>query len=176
MKEYPNGAYIFTEHKGDTKKKVVVMDDPMFPHKQMVCLENGDCEFLTLILNQGTLADNHNTGELEEDQEVWDHYRKAEEIPSDWKPNGCNVVKDGNCKLGCYIHDWEYDKGGTAFHKRVADLRLMKYFQKKGRPKMANLVYVGLKLGGWMNFNYREESLLLKVGKFLTIPFKLINK
>ena len=55
MENYPNGAYIFTEHKGGKSKDVTLDLDPDLPHNQIVYFKNGDVVNLSVVLGEGIL-------------------------------------------------------------------------------------------------------------------------
>jgi hypothetical protein len=48
----------------------------------------------------------------------------------------------------CVTHDREYWKGGTWEQRRWADMNLMKGVSAHGYPKMARLMYWGVRVGG----------------------------
>ncbi|MGI9266331.1 MAG: hypothetical protein ACR2QY_02300 [Akkermansiaceae bacterium] len=57
----------------------------------------------------------------------------------------------------CVVHDYAYWKGGTWKERRDADRKLRDGIRSKGKPVIAQLAYMGVRLGGtpWLPTPWR---------------------
>jgi len=73
---------------------------------------------------------------------------------SPFKSDGCSVFPDGTFEKNdlwlacCIAHDKAYWKGGTYREKKAADRELEKCVESLGRPFIAQLMRVGVSIGG----------------------------
>lgn len=68
--------------------------------------------------------------------------------------DGCSMFPDGTLfqhrlwSSCCFVHDFAYWKGGTYFERKRADFDLKFCVANKGKPRLALLIFVGVRLGG----------------------------
>ena len=74
--------------------------------------------------------------------------------------DGCSKFPDGpilanNTKWRhcCVAHDIDYWHGGTAFERFLSDSRLKTCVAKTGAEIIANLMFLGIRVGGYANFS-----------------------
>lgn len=72
--------------------------------------------------------------------------------PDEWQ--GVSFYDD------CFLHDIEYWCGGTEAEKLIADLKLALGIAKKNAPKMAEIMFNGVRIGGvdWLPTPWRWGS------------------
>ena len=68
--------------------------------------------------------------------------------PKPFKSDGCSLFPDGNWGGCCVEHDRAYWQGGTAAERKAADQALRECVKQKGYPILAQLMYVGVRVGG----------------------------
>lgn len=85
---------------------------------------------------------------------------------SPFTTDGCSAFPDGDLKnnnkwINCCIkHDFAYWKGGTADEREQADLELKQCVVDIGEPELAELMHLGVRLGGspyfptWYRWGY----------------------
>ena len=72
----------------------------------------------------------------------------------EFQSDGCTFYPEGiSSELvlwrdDCVVHDYAYWKGGTWKERRVADRKLRDGIRRKGKPVIAQLAYMGVRLGG----------------------------
>lgn len=80
-----------------------------------------------------------------------------------FESDGCSMFPDGTQKEpvlwrdDCVQHDFAYWKGGTCRERREADQRLRDGIRSKGKPMVAQIVYLGVRVGGhpWLPSPWR---------------------
>ena len=71
-----------------------------------------------------------------------------------FESDGCSSFPDGSrsepvlWRDECVVHDYAYWKGGTWKERRNADRKLRDGISRKGKPVIAQLVYLGVRVGG----------------------------
>ena len=61
----------------------------------------------------------------------------------------CTMFPEGDWSDCCKQHDLDYAKG-SGVSRKVADLKLKRCIRSGGKPKLAKVVYVGVRLFGWL--------------------------
>jgi hypothetical protein len=75
------------------------------------------------------------------------------DIPEDFESDGCTCVPDLNLSDCCRQHDYDYYSEKHCYRNRKeADKRMYRCVKSKGRPFIAILYYLGLRLFGWLFF------------------------
>jgi hypothetical protein len=82
---------------------------------------------------------------------------------SAFKSDGCSGFPDGTLnqpdlwKRHCIEHDRAYWTGGTREERKAADLKLRDGIQGEGKPVIARIAYVGVRIGGtpWLPTPWR---------------------
>lgn len=82
---------------------------------------------------------------------------------SAFKSDGCSCFPEGTFskpdlwEQDCIKHDLAYWKGGTWDERRSADIQLREGIEKKGEPLVAQIVYLGVRIGGtpWLPTPWR---------------------
>jgi len=77
-----------------------------------------------------------------------------EEEPEDF----CSFVPDFHIGFCCAAHDDLYEVGGGERERLLADLRLRDCIVEAGRPIIGWLYFVGVRLFGWIYFNWFPEE------------------
>ena len=72
----------------------------------------------------------------------------------EWLGEQCSFVPDLDVADCCAVHDNDYLIGGNEFDRWWADLRFRQCIRERGRPVVAEIYYAGVRLFGWMFFNY----------------------
>ena len=80
-----------------------------------------------------------------------------------FESDGCSSFPDGTAsepvlwRDDCVVHDYAYWKGGTWKERRDADRELRDGIRRKGKPVIAQLAYVGVRVGGtpWLPTPWR---------------------
>jgi len=62
--------------------------------------------------------------------------------------DGCSMFPDGDWGGCCVEHDKAYWEGGSYADRKKADIELMRCVAGKGRPWVAMLMYMGVRIGG----------------------------
>jgi hypothetical protein len=68
--------------------------------------------------------------------------------------DGCSAFPDGSFEQKelwlscCTAHDYSYWQGGTYDERLIADQQLQQCVAKAGKPKIANLMLAGVRVGG----------------------------
>ncbi|BBB30359.1 hypothetical protein [Neptunomonas japonica] len=68
--------------------------------------------------------------------------------------DGCSAFPDGTFAQNelwlscCTAHDYSYWQGGSYDERRIADQQLQQCVAKVGKPKIANLMLAGVRVGG----------------------------
>ena len=86
----------------------------------------------------------------------------AEEPPSqtgvhvlhEYLGDQCSFVPDLDVGFCCGAHDDAYADGGTERDRRQADRTFFYCILNEGRPLVASIYYFGVRLFGWLFFNY----------------------
>ena len=81
----------------------------------------------------------------------------------EFQSDGCTFYPDGTSselvlwRDNCVVHDYAYWKGGTWKERRDADRKLRDGIRRKGKPVIAQLAYVGVRVGGtpWLPTPWR---------------------
>ena len=76
---------------------------------------------------------------------------ESQEIPKDFKSDGCTLFPDGNYRDCCVAHDRDYYKGGTCKERSESDKRLYRCVKNKGKwynKIVAPMMWVGVRVGG----------------------------
>lgn len=68
--------------------------------------------------------------------------------PRPFKTDGCSMSPDLNFGCCCVEHDLVYWEGGTAEGRKKADMELRQCIAEKEHPYLANVYYLGVRLGG----------------------------
>lgn len=71
-----------------------------------------------------------------------------------WLGGQCSFVPDLNVGECCLIHDLAYQQGGTEADRRRADVEFRRCVRMKNGPLVAWIYYSGVRLFGWLFFNY----------------------
>jgi hypothetical protein len=77
--------------------------------------------------------------------------------PHAFTTDGCSAWPDGHWQLCCVEHDVAYWCGGGIETRRAADIALRTCVTQRGSPMIADLMYLGVRLGGmpWLPFPWR---------------------
>ena len=80
-----------------------------------------------------------------------------QEVPADFKSDGCSLWPDGDYRSCCEAHDRDYYRGGTGAERRASDERLSSCVRAKGHKILAPLMYLGVRIGGvsWLPTPFR---------------------
>lgn len=103
-------------------------------------------------------------------QEDKDAYKKFYEEQT--AGNGCSVpgvslAQEGSPVAGyrspenvqaCNTHDVGYGRGGSGAERKAADKKLYRDILANGQPVRAKVTYAGVRVFGWMFFNYRSKG------------------
>ena len=66
----------------------------------------------------------------------------------------CSFVPDLDVGFCCGAHDEAYAIGGTERDRRQADRTFFRCILNEGRPLVASIYYFGVRMFGWLFFNY----------------------
>ena len=69
----------------------------------------------------------------------------------------CSFVPDLDVADCCAVHDMDYQAGGTELDRWLADLAFRNCIRERNRPVVAEIYYSGVRLFGWLFFNYDES-------------------
>jgi hypothetical protein len=77
--------------------------------------------------------------------------------PHPFRSDGCSCWPDHDWVECCVEHDLVYWMGGTAEERRQADLKMKQCVAEKGFPTIAEIMYIGVRLGGvyWLPTPFR---------------------
>jgi hypothetical protein len=77
--------------------------------------------------------------------------------PHAFESDGCSCFPDGEWVECCVKHDLVYWMGGTSEERLHADSELQECVSVKGYPKIAKLMYYGVRIGGvwWLPTHFR---------------------
>jgi hypothetical protein len=77
--------------------------------------------------------------------------------PYPFTTDGCSLSPNGRWTECCVVHDMAYWCGGPAALRKAADQSLRACVKNHGSPLYANLMYIGVRLGGspWLPFPWR---------------------
>lgn len=89
-------------------------------------------------------------------------YSQADEIYTqgpvvalhNWLGDQCSFVPDFDIGHCCVIHDMAYQAGGSEFDRKQADIAFRNCIRAEGRPLVASIYYWGVRVFGWLFFNY----------------------
>ena len=62
--------------------------------------------------------------------------------------DGCSGFPDGDWQPHCVVHDMAYWRGGSAEERLEADRVLRRSVAEQGHPLLAEVLYLGVRLGG----------------------------
>ena len=81
----------------------------------------------------------------------------AAQPPKPFKTDHCSLFPDGNWGGCCVEHDKAYWYGGTAAARKAADQALCDCVRQHGYPRLARLMYLGVRIGGhgWLPTPWR---------------------
>lgn len=65
-----------------------------------------------------------------------------------YESKGCTLFPDGNYGSCCQEHDLAYSK--RLVSRSEADLKLYECIRERGRPKTAIIVYIAVRVFGWI--------------------------
>ena len=82
---------------------------------------------------------------------------------STFKFDGCSCFPEGDFEKpdlweqDCLNHDIAYWQGGSREERKSADLKLREGIRTKGKPLVADIVYLGVRIGGspWLRAPWR---------------------
>lgn len=77
--------------------------------------------------------------------------------PNIFKSDGCSCWPDGSWVECCVRHDLVYWMGGTSEERKAADRELTRCVSERGHPAVAQLMYIGVRVGGvwWLPTPFR---------------------
>lgn len=77
--------------------------------------------------------------------------------PKPFTTDGCTLFPDGNWGSCCVEHDRAYWRGGSATERKAADQALRQCVKSQGYPVLAQLMYLGVRIGGhaWLPTPWR---------------------
>ena len=77
--------------------------------------------------------------------------------PNKFKSDGCSLWFDGDWVECCIRHDIVYWQGGSRYERHIADADLERCVSKSGHPIVANLMHIGVRMGGvwWLPTPFR---------------------
>ena len=77
--------------------------------------------------------------------------------PKPFESDGCSLWWNGDWVECCVYHDFGYWMGGACEERNEFDLRLMDCVAAKGHPFMADVMYLGVHVGGvwWLPTSFR---------------------
>ncbi|MFO1351085.1 MAG: hypothetical protein U1F68_10605 [Gammaproteobacteria bacterium] len=77
--------------------------------------------------------------------------------PKPFTTDHCTWFPDGDYGGCCVEHDRIYWRGGSAEARKAADRALMDCVARGGRPWLAKLMYLGVRIGGhpWLPTSWR---------------------
>ena len=68
--------------------------------------------------------------------------------PKPFATDGCTLFPDGDYGGCCVEHDKAYWYGGSRAERLQADLALKSCVEQRGRPLLAKLMFIGVRIGG----------------------------
>ena len=72
----------------------------------------------------------------------------------EWLGDECSFVPDLDVGECCRMHDIAYQIGGDSQDRLVADLAFRECIIQKNRPVVARIYFRGVRVFGWLFFNY----------------------
>ena len=70
----------------------------------------------------------------------------------------CSFVPNFNFEKCCHAHDEFYSNGGDEYYRKYVDICFKMCIKEKGHPIIAQIYYFGVRLFGWMRFNYTKKT------------------
>ena len=75
-------------------------------------------------------------------------------LPHDLLGGQCSFAPDLDIGFCCDAHDEAYQRGGSRRDRLAADRELRYCLWRAGRPLAAQIYYLGVRLFGWLFFNF----------------------